>query len=141
LIIHLLTDDAQKATLMHFKDNHWLYGTVLQGTANKGYVVAFDIFPVQCKTCVMIRKHLTTVVEGDEEKEEPARPGHDEQLQHGGVDMKQPDDFLSMELSSLRVATSFDMVIGDGNLDVIKWKILADGEHIKKSEDPLMYPD
>jgi hypothetical protein len=32
LIIHLQTDDAQKATLMHFEDNHQLYSTVLWGT-------------------------------------------------------------------------------------------------------------
>jgi hypothetical protein len=73
-IIHLLTKDKQKAVLKEFKDRHRLYGTVLRGTENKGYVVSFDIFPTECKTCAVIRKRLTTVADGEEEKEQQQDP-------------------------------------------------------------------
>jgi hypothetical protein len=68
-IIHLVKEDAQRAALKDFKDSHRLYGTVIRGTTNKGYVVAFDIFPSECKTCVVIRKRLMTVADSDKEPE------------------------------------------------------------------------
>jgi hypothetical protein len=49
---------------------------------------------------------------------------------------------LSLDLDVIRSATNYDARFGEADDDVSQWEILADGgEHIKKSDDPMVIPD
>jgi hypothetical protein len=142
-IIHLLTHDAQKVSLKHFKDSHHLYVTVLRGASNKGYFVSFDIFPAACKICVVIRKYLTAVADGDEEttpggaaatRTTAGRAGGGAAAATGRPSyFKQSElDFLDMEPAAMRVTTSYNMRCGDDDDSLLEWKSFG---------DPMEYPD
>jgi hypothetical protein len=55
--------------------------------------------------------------------------------------MEEEDYCIAVKSPKQKSLSGTTTALGNGNLDVIKWKILADGEHMKKSEDPLTYPD
>jgi hypothetical protein len=156
-IFHILANDEQRSALQGFRDDYRLYGTVVSGGSNKGYVVLFDVFPVDHKKVQVVRRRLT-VVQGNENEsqkdgaevnllsevqleEEVTAINNNNKRKKGSSYADSIKTFANFDRETLREAKVFDMRYGDMEDDVVKWKILSDTEHITKDQDPLKYPN
>ena len=144
-IYHVLLDDMQKGMLENVRDNYNLYGTVLSGKANTGYNVSFDIFPAGHKEVFLLRKKVKPLLKGEEEPEydrardDPCNLQTEEELNRNRERpmVESTNAFVAQDRATLQEATVYDMKWGEGEDDVVKWKILGDTEHIQPEDDRM----
>ena len=110
--------------------------------------IPFDDLPAGHQDVTIKRRILITVLEdGEEEKEHD----HTNQLAEDLAEIRAPtarkeepakestDKFCALETETIATTKQFGLKWGQGDNEVINWKILADDEHI--TEDPLVIPD
>jgi hypothetical protein len=138
-LIYWCTTDSQRDCLsIELADTSFFYGTVTGGTAQGGYTIKFDIFPEKDSIIKKVkRKFLTVLGPGDDEpmldpKLAAAMKEEENALfeKRKSCENQSEDTFSGMGKEMLKEVGVYNLQY-DRNKESVKWKILADGEHIR----------
>jgi hypothetical protein len=145
---HTLEHQEQVDKLHGHGNSRNFFGRILCGSEKQGHTIRFDDLPAGYQDVLIRRRTLTTVLEdGEEEKEHD----HMNQLAEELTEIPPPsttkeappkdstNKFCALDNETMSTTNHFGLKWGNGDEEVINWKILADDEHV--TEDPLSMPD